>query len=121
MMDSAHQEEFVRLFAQAQSALRGYALALSGSFRDSDDLVQEVAVILLRKFAEYDRQQPFVRWALGVARNVVLKSRRNYARHPLCFDSDLVASIGQRYAALAPELDARASHLRGHAGIRQSP
>jgi RNA polymerase sigma-70 factor (ECF subfamily) len=36
--------------------------------------------VLVREFDKYDKSRPFLPWALGIARNVVLMSRRDAAK-----------------------------------------
>ena len=62
------QDRFTRCWTQAQPAIAGYIAALVPDPHAADDVVQEVAVILLRKFAEYDPARPFIAWAMGVAK-----------------------------------------------------
>jgi RNA polymerase sigma-70 factor (ECF subfamily) len=111
-MTQDRHEDFVRLFAGCQSGLRGYVLSIVRSFADTEDILQEVSVTMWRKFEQYDSARPFLPWALGIARTTILMRRREYARHPLCYDTDLVQRVGARYTDLAEELDARRARLR---------
>lgn len=63
-----------------------YLFSLLPDFHQAEDALQQVAVALVREYDKYDSTRPFLPWALGVARNVALKSRRGAARkaeHPL--------------------------------------
>ena len=81
-------------------------------FQEAEDLLQEVAVILLRKFPEYDPQRPFVGWAIGIAKREVLMARRNHARNRLFYQADLLERLGDACEDLAPELEDRSRALR---------
>ncbi len=60
-MDS--YEQFTRLWTEAQPILASYLSAVLPDFQEAEDLLQTVAVILLRKFPEYNAEHPFVAWA----------------------------------------------------------
>jgi RNA polymerase sigma-70 factor (ECF subfamily) len=109
-MDS--QEHFTRLWTEAQPKLAGYLNSLVPDFQEAEDLLQEVAVVLLRKFPEYDERRPFIGWAIGMAKREVLMARRRHARNFLCYQPELVERITEAYEELAPELEDRARALR---------
>jgi len=109
-MDS--QEQFTRLWTEAQPKLAAYLNALVPDFQEAEDLLQEVAVVLLRKFPECDPQRPFIGWAIGIAKREVLMARRRYARNFLCYQTELLERISEAYEELAPELDDRSRALR---------
>src|SRR5579871_6172977 len=78
--------------------------------RDShltDDIVQQVAVILVRRFKEYDPEKPFLPWVLGVAKNLVAQARAQSAKELSYFvDPKLVERI---QAGFQEEMDTWAS------------
>jgi RNA polymerase sigma-70 factor (ECF subfamily) len=105
-------ERFTRYWTEAQPVVASYLSSLVPDFATSEDLLQEVAVVLLRKFHRYDDGRSFISWALGVARYEALMLRRTQARSFLCFDPDLAETVADVYEELAPELDQRVSALR---------
>jgi RNA polymerase sigma-70 factor (ECF subfamily) len=106
-----NHELFTRHWTKAQPVVAGYLASLVSDLNEADDLLQEVAIVLLRKFAEFDEQKSFTGWALGIARYEVLSAKRSHARSFICHNSDLVENITQTYVKLAPELDQRAEAL----------
>jgi RNA polymerase sigma-70 factor (ECF subfamily) len=106
------QEQFLRLWTEAQPILAGYLCAVVPDFHEAEDLLQEVAVILLRKFPEYDPQRPFVGWAIGIAKREILMARRSHARNRLFYQADLLERLGDACEELAPELEDRSRALR---------
>ena len=105
-------ERFTLLWTAAQPIVGSYIGSLVPDFQEAEDLLQEVALVLLRKFPEYDDQRPFVAWALGVARFEILHARRRHARSFVTAQSDVLENVTATYTELAPELDRRASALR---------
>lgn len=49
--------------------LRRFAITLTGSVADADDLLQEACAAALDKWHQYDKSQPFDRWVFGIVRN----------------------------------------------------
>ena len=83
------QAKFAALFRQAQSRLYGYIHALVRDLNDADDLFQQTALILWRKFDTFDLQRCFLSWACGVARLEVTNFLRSRGRQRLYFSDDL--------------------------------
>src|ERR1022692_1660714 len=109
-MDS--HEQFTRLWTEAQPILAAYLSAVVPDFQEAEDLLQEVAVILLRKFPEYNAQRPFVGWAIGIAKREALVARRRHARNRLLYQADFLERLSDACEELAPELDERSRALR---------
>ena len=105
-------EQFTRLWTEAQPVVAAYLNTAIPDFHQAEDLLQEVAVVLLRKFREYDASRPFVTWAIGVARIEVLNSRRKYARSRLFYEPEVLQRLTDTCEELAPELEIRARALR---------
>jgi RNA polymerase sigma-70 factor (ECF subfamily) len=73
-------ERFVRLFAAGQSEVLRYILALVPDINDAQEVLQETAVDLWKKFDQYDPGYPFVPWACRFAYFQVLKFREQQGR-----------------------------------------
>src|SRR5436190_23092920 len=102
-------ERFTLLWTATQPVVGSYIGSLVTDFQEAEDLLQEVALVLLRKFHEYDVSRPFVARALGVARFEILHARRQHARSFVAAQSELLENVTAAYTELAPELDRRAS------------
>lgn len=105
-------ERFTRLWTTAQPAVAGYLASLVPDFRDSQDLLQTVAVVALKKFGDFDSSQSFVGWTLGIARWEVLHHRRSQARSRLDLDDSLAESMISVCEEMSEELERRARALR---------
>ena len=73
-------ERFVRLFVEGQREILRYILSLVPDVEDAQDILQETAVDLWRKFDRYDPAFAFAPWACGFAFRRVLKHREQQAR-----------------------------------------
>jgi len=107
-----NSEQLARLWTKAHPTVAAYVGSVLPDLHQAEDVLQEVAVTLVRKFDQYDPQQPFVGWAIGIARNEVLKSRRTAVTDRHVFADDLLGRIAAGYQGMAEELDARRRALR---------
>lgn len=74
------RDRFLSLYEEHGPLIRGFLMAATGCPHQADDLQQNVARVLLEKFAAYDAARPFRCWALGIARLEALKWRQRLAR-----------------------------------------
>ncbi|MGY8689338.1 MAG: sigma-70 family RNA polymerase sigma factor, partial [Verrucomicrobiales bacterium] len=72
---------FAPLFLDAQKDVSRYVLSLVRDRDAVDDIMQDLAIALWRKFEEYDPDRPFLPWACRFAFYQVLKHRQRNQRH----------------------------------------
>ncbi|MEM0969568.1 MAG: sigma-70 family RNA polymerase sigma factor [Verrucomicrobiota bacterium] len=87
--NDARYELFVQRFAQHEADIRRFLRSLLPSWTDVDEVSQQTAMVLWRKFGQYDPETPFMKWACVVARFEALSYRRKMARDRLVFRDDL--------------------------------
>jgi RNA polymerase sigma-70 factor (ECF subfamily) len=97
------ESEFAAQLRDAQTRLYGYIHSLVRDLNDADDLFQQTALILWRKFGEYDRQRSFFAWACGVARLEVVNFLRGRGRQRLYFSDHLNLLLIEAHAELSNE------------------
>lgn len=83
----------------------GFIGTLVPDFRQAEEVLQRVAMTLVRKFAEYDRSQPFTAWAIGIAKYEVLYYRRQHAADRHLFSDQMLETIAVSYQRLSTELN----------------
>src|SRR5215203_7142041 len=105
-------ELFLRHFTTNEAALRAFVRSLVPTRADANDVMQEVALVLWRKFAELPAGEGFRRWAFGVARFKVLSWRRDVGRDRHVFGDDLTAVLADEAEARVDALDAQREALR---------
>ena len=77
------QAEFVRIFEENHLPLFRFALRLTGSAVEAEDIVQECFLELLRPGCSYDPDRTPIRtYLFGVVRNQSLKRLRKYLVQP---------------------------------------
>ncbi len=103
MLSKEDQETFTRLWTETQPTVSHYLLSLVRDSTIAKDLLQSTALVLLRKFDDYDRDEPFLPWAMGVAKFEVLGHRRDTARNRVIFDSEMLDRYTGRWSEMATE------------------
>ena len=111
MRSEETQEQFTRLWTEALPTVAAYVHAVVRDTHVAKDLVQETAMVLLRKFAEWDSSREFLPWALGVAKLEILAHRRDTGRSRLVFDDILLDAITESWAKHATEIDGEQAAL----------
>lgn len=91
-----------QLFVRHQSAVRAFAIALTGDFTAADDVVQETFLTVTAKAADFEPETNFVAWACAIARLKVLENRRAAKRFSPAVVESLAASIP--VAEIGPDL-----------------
>jgi len=61
-MNSGDELQFTQMWVPVQSAVASYLAALVRDTHAVDDLLQEVAIVALRRMGDYDPQRPFIAW-----------------------------------------------------------
>ena len=82
-------DQFLRLFVEHEEGLRLFVRSLLFSQEESREVMQDIAMVLWRKFDPSFDSLSFRRWAFGVARMEVLSFRRDRARDRHCFGSGI--------------------------------
>jgi RNA polymerase sigma-70 factor (ECF subfamily) len=83
------EAEFAANLREIQTRLYGYIHSLARDLNDADDLFQQTALILWKKFDEFDRCRSFFSWACGIARLETVNFLRSRTRRRLYFSDDL--------------------------------
>ncbi|MEM6799426.1 MAG: sigma-70 family RNA polymerase sigma factor [Planctomycetota bacterium] len=111
--DSARDQfgELTRLWIRAQPSVAAYVAGMVWDSQDAEDVVQQVAEVCAKKFGSFDPSRPFLRWALGIARNEVLRYYQTNKRRAM-FQSSTLDAVAAELASREPELDARLDALR---------
>lgn len=102
-MTPQEAEELAALWTSAQPAVAAFIRTLVPRRDEPEELLQETAVVLVRRFHEYDRRRSFVGWAIGIAKMKVLTYQRDKGSAPLVFDGPLVEQIAEDCQQLAED------------------
>jgi RNA polymerase sigma-70 factor, ECF subfamily len=86
-------EQYEQLAAQwtaAQRTIAVFVQALVPDFHEAEEVLQQVAVALVRKYEQYDPHQPFLYWAIRFAKLEALAHIRRRDTEKLVFCDDEV-------------------------------
>lgn len=112
--DSDRRTLFAEYLHRNRSRLFAYVYALVRNLTDADDVFQQTALALWRRFDSYDPGRSFLNWALGVARLETATWLRTRARDRLRFSDELTLMLIEAFAGLPDdETTARQDALPG--------
>ncbi len=105
--------QFLALFLASEKELFRYISALVPCVTDAQDLVQQTALALWRKFEAYDPRQPFTPWACRFALLEVKEFLRRSRKWQALLEGDLADELLRRRESLTADLDRRLAYLAG--------
>jgi len=105
------QELFTRLLVANQNRLFAFIFTLIQDRTAANDVLQEVSVVLWKKFEHFDPETDFAAWAMSVARYSVLEWRRAQKRNPMILDEELLAKLADEAVSVSCEQDERIETL----------
>ncbi|MDB3939834.1 sigma-70 family RNA polymerase sigma factor [Verrucomicrobiales bacterium] len=106
-----HTSDFVRLWTRHQAEVGRYVFMMIPRQADAAEVLQDVSVLLWKKWDQYDPERPFVPWAIRFAYLEVLKWRQKLARERLVFSDSLLEQLHARYEDYCPLTEARKKAL----------
>lgn len=106
------EDDFLRLFVQAEPQLLRAIMALVPHPADARDVLQETATALWTKRADYDSARPFSVWACGFALNQARMFLRSEARRRARLGIVAEDLLAARREELTQVFDARREHLQ---------
>lgn len=109
--DRKQHDQFLRFFMEHEEALRLFVRSLLFNREESREVMQEVAIVLWRKFDDSMDNLSFRRWAFGVARMEVLSFRRDRARDRHTFSDDVAALLERSVQEDSEALERQRSFL----------
>ena len=104
-------EAFLQHFTRVQGPLMAYVRSLVHDQAGADDVFQATSLTLWRRFDSFRSGEPFLPWALGIARHEVLHYWRSRRRDRLVFGEAVLAQLADAATGLADEADRRQAAL----------
>lgn len=106
-------EIFVKKFAHFEPDLRRFIRSLLPTWNDADEVLQQTAIVIWRKFDQYDPETNFMKWACVIARFEALAYRRKMARDRLVFREDVLELMAEEGAEEIDDRKAEHDALEG--------
>lgn len=105
-------DEFLKLFLKCESTLRAFVLSMIRDREKSEDVFQDVALLLWENFERYDRSRPFGAWARGVAANRILKHWESVRRTQRSLSPEALQAVATAYDSQENEISLEQDALR---------
>ncbi|MBP7948126.1 MAG: sigma-70 family RNA polymerase sigma factor [Verrucomicrobiales bacterium] len=105
------RERLARHWSESETAVRAFVHAAIPQFADAEDVVQQVALTVTRRFEEYDGRRPFVAWALWLAKSRLADHWRRIGRERLVFSEEVMDRMAAALEEQQPERTARQEAL----------
>ena len=86
-------DEFIDLYSQHFAQLRYYVMALVPSSSDAADVLQEVSLVLWRRFDTFEPGTNFFAWACKIARLQALRHSQRSNRSARVFDTSVLEQL----------------------------
>jgi RNA polymerase sigma-70 factor (ECF subfamily) len=87
------REQMTRCWMSAESSVRAYIAAAIRSSVDREDVLQQVALTVARRFDDYDATRPFLPWVLWLAKSRIIDFYRTQQRRQTLMDDTMLRQL----------------------------
>jgi RNA polymerase sigma-70 factor (ECF subfamily) len=105
-------ERIVREFQKERQPLLSYIRALTCDGDKADDLIQDISVVVLRKANAGERPENLPAWCRGIARNLLLRERRDNQRLVYFNSENWIALVDRAFEENEPQPEEHRGTLR---------
>jgi RNA polymerase sigma-70 factor (ECF subfamily) len=105
-------DEFMRLYLAHERKIRGYILCLVSNWADADDIQQEAAVIMWRKYTSFTSEEHFLHWALRIAHYEVMNYLQKKRNRQACHSPAVFEALEAKAARAVEDEDRRREALQ---------
>ena len=111
-IDNGRGELFSQLLITNRHRIYGFIYSLLHNHTSSEDLMQEVSMVLWRKFDQFEEGTDFTAWAMSVARFCALNWRRKQMRLPLTLEDEDLMRLADEAVSYGCEIEDRRDDLQ---------
>lgn len=108
MTDNQQIKRMTAEWTRAEPSVGRFVRSFIRDSTEAEDVLQEVALVIVDRYSSYDSTQPFIGWALGISRRVVWTHLRSSYR---VRDQELKDAIDQVSSAFE-KLDPHAQEMK---------
>jgi RNA polymerase sigma-70 factor, ECF subfamily len=105
------REQITRRWLEVESSVQAYVRSAISSFHDAQDVTQQVALTVARRFEEYDEARPFLAWVLWLAKSRIIDFYRKQGRQRVTFSDEVLSQLAEAVIERQPERSARQEAL----------
>lgn len=91
--EGERSEDLAVLWLRAEPVVRAFVAASVWDAHHAEDVLQEVASVVAKNYANYDASRPFPPWCLGIARLKVLEYFRANSRDRTVLSNETLLSL----------------------------
>jgi len=115
MSDSDKQmmEEIAVYWTNVQPSISAFIMSIVPRFQDADDILQQVAVAVVKNYDKYDKKNSFTGWAIGIAKHEILMYWRTHSKGKLIFDIETIDTVSKAHEKESVKFNAMRSALDG--------
>lgn len=110
-MSQPTQDQFAEQFLLSQRRVYAYIVSMLPNRTDAEEVFQQTSLILWRKWAEFDAEREFDRWACGIAHNEIRNYIRRADRGCISLTEAMLDTLGESLLANKPRPDNRIDAL----------
>ncbi len=103
--------QFVRLLLANERRIHTYIMSMLTNWADADDVLQEVSIVLWRKFDEFKPGTDFGAWASRTAYYTTLNFLQKKKRNPILFSHEFIEQVAEKASTIGDDLEARHAAL----------
>ena len=112
MDEDPQLSDLTKYWLRAQPSVAAYVSASVWSYQDAEDIVQQVAQVCAAKITQFDTNRSFLSWALGIARNEVLRYYRKQDTSREVLSPTALEMVATELSSRESELEDRFAALR---------
>jgi RNA polymerase sigma-70 factor (ECF subfamily) len=115
---SGRGDEFMRLYLAHEHKIRGYILCLVSNWADADDIQQQAAIVMWKKYTPLSPEH-FLHWALRIAHFEVMNHLQKQRNRLPAYSPSVLEELEAKAAQAVQEEDRRREALQtcvGHLG-----
>ena len=94
-MTNQQRQEFADLFTDSYQRIYGYIYALLLDIHETDDVMQQVSLVMWEKFEQFQPGTNFSAWACQIARYKVMDINKSKTRSKLIFGDALQTALAR--------------------------
>jgi RNA polymerase sigma-70 factor (ECF subfamily) len=105
-------DEFMRLYLAHEHKIRGYILCLVSNWADADDIQQQTAIVMWKKYTPLASNEHFLHWALRIAHFEIMNHLQKKRNRLPCFSPSVFEELEAQAAQAVQDEDRRREALQ---------
>jgi len=104
MTDGQNIKQMTVDWTRAEPSIERFVRSFIRDSVEAEDVLQEVALVIVDRYSSYDSMQPFLGWALGISRRVVWTHLRKKYRDRDRILNDAITQVSSAFEQIDPQV-----------------